>query len=555
MRRLLVVLVAATALLSGTVSASAGASAVVTPPQSDAPAVLAEGDPTATADERAAAAEALETVQTAFAPKSAAAARAQLANDPAAANPTLALRDLSVLSSGLNRAPAGSTLAQFQRPWDDGALGEETKPAGNILVHYLPSDTHPLNADATTRGWAQTTANALSAISTAYVNAGYRQPKADAPFEYNPYSTGYHGTKVNYGGTTQTDVYLKDLGGTGVYGYCAYDRDDSGRLVYLPQYGDVPAFCVLDNDFATTQYRPTYPGETSEDILKVTAAHEYFHAVQFAYDAFEDSWFMEATATWAERQVYPAIPDNNQFLPYSPLRFPGTSIDTWAGNGGFLQYGDWIFFEYLTQRFPTPTGPLPNLVRTMWEYADSRGPDQYSIQAVTTALATRGASLPTVFAQFSAANLRPAATYTGGSAYPASQPRRNLVVRAHRKRTGTARIDHLASYTVRLKPKAIRKAGRRATLSVDLARRSLGTAAIATVYLRNGQVAVRPIKLSARGNGSIRVAFSTAKVARVDLTLVNANQGFRSCSAYQQGYSCGGTPLHDDLTSIWTLRT
>jgi hypothetical protein len=37
--------------------------------------------------------------------------------------------------------------------------------------------------------------------------------------------------------------------------------------------------------------------------LKVTAAHEFFHAVQFAYDIGEDGWLMESTATWMEEHV------------------------------------------------------------------------------------------------------------------------------------------------------------------------------------------------------------------------------------------------------------
>ena len=46
----------------------------------------------------------------------------------------------------------------------------------------------------------------------------------------------------------------------------------------------------------------------------MTAAHEFFHAVQFAYDAADDQWFMESTATWMEDEIYDDVNDNLQYL-------------------------------------------------------------------------------------------------------------------------------------------------------------------------------------------------------------------------------------------------
>ena len=56
---------------------------------------------------------------------------------------------------------------------------------------------------------------------------------------------------------------------------------------------------MLDDDFAAAQFRHRHAGGN----LRVTAAHEFFHAVQFAYDYDEDPWLMEATATWMEERV------------------------------------------------------------------------------------------------------------------------------------------------------------------------------------------------------------------------------------------------------------
>ncbi|MFT4264421.1 MAG: hypothetical protein QM572_13630 [Nocardioides sp.] len=562
MRRFVLITVTATALLSGMTPAWAEDSAPAPAPSAESGAadglaerVAAAGTAGETAAEaKDAAGDALDTVQDLFAKKSRAEAVEQTESG---ADPTLALRELSLRLNALSRADRNSAYAQFQRPWDDGGSGEATLSSGNVKVHYLPTSNHPGNANATTADWAQQTLAVLANVSATYTAAGYRQPMADAATESDPYSA-YNGQAVNWGGSNQTDIYLADLGDQGIYGYCAYDIDDSGRVVYYPptNKSNVPAFCVLDNDFSLSQYRATYTGETSSDILKVTAAHEYFHAVQFAYDALEDAWIMEATAVWAEHQLYPEIPDNRQYLPYSQLRYPGISLDTWNGAGGALQYGDWIYFEYLTERVSTTrTGTLPNLVRRIWEYADSLGADQYSIQAVTSALAERGKSFATTFGQYAAANRHPATTYAGGSSYPVASPRRTYRVKSGKRRAGSMTIDHLASGTIRLVPKKITKKSHRATIRVNLANRSLGSVAVATIFLRNGKQTTKVIKLNKKGDGKVRLAFSNRKIQWVDLTLVNANTTYSGCSNNTAGYSCGGTPVHDGLKAKWSLSS
>ncbi|UDY24146.1 MXAN_6640 family putative metalloprotease [Nocardioides sp. Kera G14] len=575
MRRLVLSVLTATALLSGFTPAWAEDSA----PTPAAPAAPTSAEPTSatptpdpllpvvpiTTEARDEAKDALTTVSEIFKPKTRAAAQRQTQTG---ADPTLALRDLSLRINALGRAQRGTALAQFQRPWDDGAVGTRTDctdpthpSATNICLHWATSASATGSAaDVANSTWAENTVlPVLGNVSATYQQAGYRKPKADGPRTDGANMYGRDAIEDPSG--TKTDIYLADLGGQGVYGYCAYDLNDSGQLVYATAHGDVPSFCVLDNDFSLStnggQYRPTYSGETSADILKVTAAHEYFHAVQFAYDAFEDAWFMEATATWAEHQLYPAIPDNRQFLPYSQLRFPQVSLDTWNGVGGFMQYGDWIFFEYLTERIPNRVGPLPGLVLKMWQYADSlRGSnDQYSMQAISSALAVYHSKLQSIYAQYAAANRRPSRTYHGGSTYPVAAPRRTVAVRSHKRRSGSFRIDHLASMTVRLRPQAIRRAGHKATIRVNMAARRLGSVAVATVFLKNGQQAVRTFKLNKKGDGHVRVAFSSRRVAYVDVTLVNTNHSYHGCSADRQGYACGGQPLHDQVKESWSISS
>ena len=103
------------------------------------------------------------------------------------------------------------------------------------------------------------------------------------------------------------------------------------------------------------------------DPLQVTVAHEFFHAVQFAYDAFEDAWFMEGTASWMEDEVYTDVNDNLQYLADSPLRHPEEPLD--FGTQNYLGwYGSWVFFRFLEEYIADQ--PDPSIVRAAWEAAD-----------------------------------------------------------------------------------------------------------------------------------------------------------------------------------------
>jgi len=263
---------------------------------------------------------------------------------------------------------------------------------------------------------------------------------------------------------------------------------------------------------------------------------------------------MEASASWAVRLVYPAIPDNRQYLPYSQIRFPAVSLDTWAGNRGLLQYADWIFFQYLSHRVTARTGALPNVVLQMWQFADSLGRDQYSTQAIASTLAARKLSFATVFGQYAAANRRAAQTYLGGAAYPAAAAARTYGLRKSAVRRGTVRVNHLASVTLRFKPKKVTKASHKAKISVNMATKSQGSVAAVTIVRKNGTAVVKLIKLNKKGDGAIRVPFSTKKVAYLELTLVNANRSYTSCSADSRSFSCGGVPVHDRVKEKWSIK-
>lgn len=101
--------------------------------------------------------------------------------------------------------------------------------------------------------------------------------------------------------------------------------------------------------------------------LETTCAHEFLHGVQFAYNAYMPTWFMEASATWIEVMTYDGgifddgddIPDpdepneTNSYNYYiHQLRrwflIPDISLESRIGDH---EYGSVIWSLYMSERF------------------------------------------------------------------------------------------------------------------------------------------------------------------------------------------------------------
>lgn len=421
---------------------------------------------------------------------------------------TMYMRRLAVTHGQLRGAARKQADASLSRPTltGDRPLCSTTVP---ICVHYASGGTDAPPSYA----WVGTVLDTLQKVYRLYQRAGYKMPESDGTM----------------GGDSKTDIYLANIGQQRYYGYCAPEQRAGSRAHHMP------AFCVLDNDFAE------FPNQTPEHNLDVTVAHEFFHAVQFAYDATEDPWFMEGTAAWMESYAYPSISDNTQYLGFSPLRKPRLSMDK---NTDFGVYGAWIFFRWVTEHRPAAQGGLPTIVRSMWERAAAKGKDQYSLQAVASAMKAAGLPLRTAFARFAADNRNPRHTYSKGAAnhYPVARPTASYKLRTVTKRSGTVRINHLAAATERFVPKGhrLKRKHTKLRLQLDMANKSRGTGAVVTVYLRGGGTRVKNVKLSASGKGALTVPFSTKKVRRVELTMTNASTRM---TCWVGGlFSCEGQP-------------
>jgi hypothetical protein len=461
---------------------------------------------------------------------------------------TLILRDLALRLRELSAAERREARILLARP-SDGAGGDvdgwtvteaAASPAcdTNVCIHWVGSSADaPPPADGDTDGvpnWVEDVVQPTLATvwTTEIVTMGNPAPLSDL-------------TSTNDGGDGRLDVYLANLADDLLFGYCT---SDDPRLDGGYNFFDISGYCVLDNDFAEfgSKWTPT-------QFNQVVSAHEFRHASQFAEDAAEDAWLMEGDAMWIEGEVYPDITDRFDYLDTSPLARPNLSLDHGVD---FHEYGAWVFFRYLSERFDDPS-----VMRDVWVRADGsgdsdglgpdeEGPDQYSMQAVGNAVATRGVSLPAAFATFAQWNRSPARYYEEGASYPFSPASATYMLGPGATRTGlkTRKLRHLASGYYTFKPRSNGSTTAKLRVNVDLPNLGNKPAASLLIAYKSGAYSVRPIGLDSAGNGARTVPFGRTTIARVDLVLTNASPRFNlsTCWSSFTTYSCGGAVALDE---------
>ena len=445
-----------------------------------------------------------------------------LPRDPSA---TLALRDLFMKRSELRGRDLRNADRLLARPSDGagdnqgfGYTAPEAPPVCNtrLCVHYVATGA---DAPPSPEWPAHNLAVMDSVWSTIVDSLGYRAPLSDRA----------------EGGNALFDVYLKDLG-EGLYGFCAPERRVKNRTA--------SGYCVLDNDYAAAQF----PVGTPDDNLVVTAGHEFFHAVQFAYDYGEDLWMMESTATWMEERVATQVNDNRQYFPTSQIYAPYVPLDTFSRTATF-QYGNWVFWEYLTSHYGI------GLVNKAWKQAGSLRKDggKYSIQALQKVLKHHG-GLTKVYSRFAAGNLIPALNYPEGAEYPSPKVSgAKRLSRTKRTKRYATRINHLASASYVYVPgKGV--GGKKWKLAVKVAGpvRRTSPAAVVVVYLRNGKRHAKTVRLNRAGDGHKTVSFDSRKVGAVSVTLVNGSTRYKCGS--KTLLACSGRPLDDKARFAVTGR-
>ncbi len=119
---------------------------------------------------------------------------------------------------------------------------------------------------------------------------------------------------------------------------------------------------------------------------KVTCAHEYYHAVQLAYDFnYDNLWWMECTAVYFEDVLFPEVNDNYNYLS-SFFNYP----DTFLAAPTFHVYSTFIWASFLVEKFGI------DLLKSSFEYLR-----YYDVMpSIDSALNLYGQEIKSVFSEF-----------------------------------------------------------------------------------------------------------------------------------------------------------
>lgn len=235
---------------------------------------------------------------------------------------------------------------------------------GRFRIHYTTSGTDAVDPTSTNiLGIPDYVYEAALAATYAHHvlidSLGYREPASDG---------GRDGQEF--------DIYIINRAGQD-YGYTVPETAVPGAL------GRYAAFCVVDNDFSQEENYFT-PGVNG---LRVTVAHEYFHAVQLNYQLREeDIFFLETSSVWFEDVAYNDI---NDYVNYLPPYFRMTSLPLNTQNNSH-EYGNGLWLHYLVKRFDI------HVVRRIWEQIETT----QALLANRNVLVSLGQTLGDAFSEF-----------------------------------------------------------------------------------------------------------------------------------------------------------
>ena len=216
------------------------------------------------------------------------------------------------LTSALERVAAAFTYISpsgfFKLHFD--TLGVDAVPAADTNANLVPD-------------FVEKCASYLDTSLTKHLELGYLTPPSDG----------------GMGGDTLFDVYFEDMS---YYGYAVPEAPGSYA------WDDYFSYLVLNNNFLGFPTNNDPEGLVA-GAAKATAAHEFHHCIQFAYDVAEGSWFMELDATYMEDIVFDLVDDNYNYLP-GFMSSPQSSL---MDNSPSHKYASFIWASYLAEKFDT----------------------------------------------------------------------------------------------------------------------------------------------------------------------------------------------------------
>ncbi len=308
---------------------------------------------------------------------------------------------------------------------------------GHFKIHYDTTGNHavaPTDADANgVPDYVDEAARVFEAVWDLEINQlGYNPPPSDGDGVY--------------------DVYIKNLALDSMYGY-------AWPIVY--KESTTPSYIEIDNNFAEHIYE-----SCGLDGLRVTAAHEFFHAIQFGYYAdFGAAWWQELTATWMEDVAYPDVNDFYQYMScprnYSCIYDdPEASLDKFSGSRH--PFGASIFAHHIEQVYGVDE------IKSVWELLKRRDPSNYSLSLIDDGMPLEG--FAQVMPRFAAWNyltdLRSRPGYYVEARDLPSIKHANIFLDTGGSFEGSETVDHLGTTYLRVDTSNI-FGGLRGTFSLD----------------------------------------------------------------------------------------
>jgi hypothetical protein len=252
-------------------------------------------------------------------------------------------------------------------------------PQGHVRVHYVadPADSDSPALVSTRVGgvpdWVVAVGEAAELAWARETALGFPPPPAD------------DADGAERGGDARYDLYVCDL--------ASHDLGELAATVADPP-GSGFSYAVVDNDYAAAEVAPLTT--IGVDQLRVTAAHELFHAIQVGEGRGRlPEWLAEATAVWMEGIVAP--PDVDREIYRVALGGAGSEEPYWR-TGDLHQYGAWWLVQQLEHDHP-------GFVSRLLASAATRGDDDpRGLALLAHALGGRRA-LEAAFARFARAAL------------------------------------------------------------------------------------------------------------------------------------------------------
>lgn len=202
-------------------------------------------------------------------------------------------------------------------------------PSGYFRIHYDTSGTHAVYLPNVDVDPADGVPDYVNRTAEYFDRAWYYQ--CDTLGYDTPPFDGSNG-----GGTNLYDIYMHHY--SGAYGVTFSESPSSQRP---GRNYDYTSYIYVD---------PTYAGFGYNDRtlpMKVTSAHEFFHAVQFAYNVNAGAWFMENCSTWMEDILWDDINDNYNYLSFF---LNNVHLPLHTANGGF-EYGAFLWPMFLYENW------------------------------------------------------------------------------------------------------------------------------------------------------------------------------------------------------------